>query len=409
MMTASDAVSPQRRTIAFVINSLGPGGAERVLETLLIAAPRDIWNCHLILLDREIEWRCPPDFVAVHRLDCQLGLRASIVGLTKAFGEIKPDLVVSFLVRANVAAVIAAGRIGVPCIISERAHLSTHLKAKYSVPRRWAAAAAPRLIYHCADHVIAVSEGVRSDLIRNFAIRPERVTSIANPFDLGRIACLAKLEPEVALPAQFMVSTGRLVPSKGFDDLVQSYAAAKPQLPLCILGEGPDRERLEQRISALGLSDRIHLLGYLKNPFAVVGRATMFVSGSHCEGFPNAMAEAMALGIPVVATDCPSGPAEILDEVESTHANGVYEAKYGVIVPVQRPDMLAEAILKMEDPQVCMRYSQLARHRMQDFCVDRISERYWTMFAAGLDRHKGWPSEQPLWLDEAQCRKVVAP
>ncbi|MBI1359289.1 MAG: glycosyltransferase [Alphaproteobacteria bacterium] len=378
------AAAGRRNTIVFVINSLGPGGAERVLENLLHAAPHQHWTCHLVLLDQETEWRSPPDFVQVHRLDCRMGLRASLSGLTEVLERIRPDLVVSFLVRANVAAIIASGRVGAPCIISERAHLSTHLKGKYAGPRRWVAFAAPRLIYPRADQVIAVSEGVRSDLIRNFAISPKRVTSIANPFDLERIAQLAMAEPEIALPQEFMVSTGRLVGSKGFEDLLEAYWQANPAIPLCILGEGPDRDRLEQRIADLNLKGRVILAGYVKNPFAVVGRASLFVSASHCEGFPNAMAEAMALGRPVIATDCPSGPAEILEGVESTGTDDVYEARYGLLTPVGRPDALAKAMSMMNDPDVRQRYSTLARQRMEDFHIDRIADRYWQTFANGL-------------------------
>jgi len=372
--------SPSQRRIAFVINSLSTGGAERVMNNILHMAPEG-WACHLILLDSETERRTPPDFVTMHRLDCRFSLLASIRRLRAELMSIKPDLVVSFLVRANVASIIAARAVNAPVVISERSQLSTHLAERHRGLRRWAAAAAPRLTYPHADHVIAVSDGVRSDLVERFGVRPDRVASIPNPYDLRRIAIDAQAEPERELPPRFIVSVGRLVGAKGFEDLIDAYAIAKPDLPLCILGEGPDHERLEARIAALGLHHRIHLLGYAKNPFAIVGRADLFISASHCEGFPNALAEAMALGRPAISTDCPSGPAEVLAGVETTGTTDVFQAEYGVLVPVRRPDALARAMDLMSDPDRRLHYSLMARQRLDAFRIEAIADRYWKTFA----------------------------
>ena len=400
------SLAARRRRIAFVINSLGSGGAERVMNSILHMAPQDEWECHLILLDREPEHRTPPDFVEVHRLDCRMGLTASTRQLRKALKSIGPDLVVSFLVRANVAAIMAGRAVGAPVIISERAQLTTHLAERHTGLRHWAASAAPRLAYPLANHVIAVSEGVGSDLVRNFGVARRRIEAIPNPLDLDQIASDAREEPELSLPPRFMVSVGRLVSAKGFGDLIDAYAVARPEIPLCILGEGPDRARLEARIAALGLADHITLPGYIRNPFAVVGRAELFVSASHCEGFPNAMAEAMALGLPVVATDCPSGPAEILEGVETTGTTGVWEAQYGLLAPVRRPDVLAQAIGMMADPHLRRHYSYLARRRMEGFRIETVADRYWQTFARILEGWRGVtdqasPSRPPAGRERA--------
>ncbi|HEY7798640.1 MAG TPA: glycosyltransferase [Hyphomonadaceae bacterium] len=384
---------PKRR-IVFIINSLGPGGAERVMNNLLHMTPADDWEPHLILLDREREHRTPPDFVQVHRLDCRMSLLPSIRQLRGKLKEIGPDLIVSFLVRANVAAVIA-GRGIAPVIISERSQLSTHLAERHTGLKHWAAVAMPRLVYRHADHIIAVSEGVRSDLIRNFDVPAMRVEAIPNPFDLDRITSDGREQPEFPLPPRFMVGVGRLTAAKGAQDLVEAYALAKPDVPLCLLGDGPDRQQLEARIAELGLTGHIRLLGYAKNPFAIISRAELFVSGSHCEGFPNAMAEAMALGLPVIATDCPSGPAEILEEVETTGTTSIYEAKNGLLVPVKQPRILAEAMLRMADPERRQHYAFVARRRMEDFRIDTIAARYWRTFASLLERRPGVTASAP--------------
>jgi glycosyltransferase involved in cell wall biosynthesis len=375
-----NAVSSPPKRIAFVINSLGPGGAERVLDQLMRKAPPGAWDCHLVLLDDETEWRVPPDSVTVHRLDCKRGMVASLRQLKAALAVIRPGLVVSFLVRANVASVIASRMLGIPCIISERSQLSTHLANEHKGFRRMAATAAPRLTYPLADRVIAVSDGVRTDLVGRFGVKCERVQTIYNPYDLTRIRRDALAAPEFELPERFFVSAGRLVKRKGFDDLLDAYAAAKTGLPLCILGEGAERDRLAARIQATGLESRVRLLGYASNPFAILGRAEMFVSPSHCEGFPNAIAEAMVLGVPVVSTDCPSGPAELLDGVETVGFNGVHRGKYGMLVPVGRPELLARGIEQMNDPQTHSHYSNAARLRMDDFRIETIAAQFWDVF-----------------------------
>lgn len=369
-----------RKRIAFVINSLGPGGAERVLGQVMEKAPPGVWDCHLVLLDDETEWRTPPDFVTVHRLDCRRGMMASVGQLRRALAAIRPQLVVSFLVRANVATVIAARALGIPCIISERSQLSTHLENEHGGLKHLAATAAPRLTYPRADRIIAVSDGVRSDLVKRFGVKPARAQTIYNPFDIEKIQRSALEVPTFDLPKRFIVSAGRLVKRKGFDDLLDAYAQTATGLPLCILGEGVERDALAARADALGLGERVRLLGYARNPFAILGRAEMFVSPSHCEGFPNAIAEAMVLGVPVISTDCPSGPGELLDEVETVGFTGVHAGKYGLLVPVGRPDLLAQAIKQMSNPGVRKHYSGRARERMNDFRIEAITAQFWRVF-----------------------------
>jgi glycosyltransferase involved in cell wall biosynthesis len=389
-------MTPHR--IAFIINSLGPGGAERVLGQILQMTPPGAWECHLILLDTEKEWRTPPDFVTVHRLNSQRSLTASIRMLKATLAKIQPQLAVSFLVRANVATVIASRSLGIPCIISERSQLSTHLENEHHGLRRLAAKTAPRLTYPRADRVIAVSNGVRTDLIRKFGVKPNRVQTIYNPYDLDRIRSAAQEAPEFALPDRFLVSAGRLVKRKGFDDLLDAYAQASTPLPLCILGEGVEQEHLSARIKQMGLTEHVHLLGYARNPFAILGRAEMFVSPSHCEGFPNAIAEAMVLGVPVVSTDCPSGPAELLDGVEAVDLDGIHWGQFGLLTPVANPALLARAIETMSNAATRSHYAQMARRRMDSFQIDVIATQFWNFFDSMLPRSVNARRGQPLAL-----------
>lgn len=257
-----------------------------------------------------------------------------------------------------------------------------------------AATAAPRLTYPRAERVIAVSDGVRSDLVRKFGVRPKRVQTIYNPFDIAKIQQSALEIAEFDLPERFLVSAGRLVKRKGFDDLLDAYAASGQSLPLCILGEGAERDRLAARIDAMGLGSRVQMLGYARNPFAIVGRADMFVSPSHCEGFPNAIAEAMVLGVPVVSTDCPSGPGELLDQVERVDFDGVHAGKFGILVPVGNSRLLSQGIDQMSMPSVRTHYAGRARQRMNDFRIEAITAQFWTLFDGLAAPQVGSPREQ---------------
>jgi|SRR5689334_11030270 len=369
----------------FVINSLADGGAERVLLNILSRTPPD-WDSQLILLDTQSDRRQAPTGVALHRLDARDQLLASFRGLHRKIRQLTPDLVVSFLVRANVASALGCRLLGVPCIISERAHLSTHLRSRYAGLQYTFAKPLVRSTYRHAQRVIAVSEGVRRDLIDEFGLATERVRTIPNPYDLRFIASQAQNAPEVMLPPEFIVSVGRLTRSKGIEDLIAAYAHVSPQEHLCIVGDGEDRQRLSELALALGVAERVHFLGYLKNPFAVVSRAKLYVSASRCEGFPNALAEAMALGVPGIAADCPSGPAELLNDTLHGQAIGVVEGKYGVLAPVSSPVHLAEAIRLMQDPNRRAHYALAGRSRLKAFDIDTVSQVYWSQFSETLDR-----------------------
>ncbi|MBL8548762.1 MAG: glycosyltransferase [Hyphomonadaceae bacterium] len=385
--TAAAPLAPDtRRRIVFVINSLGYGGAERVLANILQHSEARLSEVKLdlVLLDAEPERRAMPAFVTKHVLDARGDLFASIAGLTGKLRALAPDLVVSFLVRANVAAIVAARRLGVPCVISERMHLTRHLEGKYSWPKRAAAALPPRIAYRFADRVIAVSEGVRQNVVREFGVRPEAAVTIYNPYDLERIAREAAIAPEWTPPGDFIVAAGRLAPAKNFAALIDAYLASGLRESLVILGEGPERERLQAKIDAAGAHARIHMPGYLDNPFAVVARASFFVSASLSEGFPNAMAEAMALGVPVVATDCLSGPAELLAGIVKADSAALMEADFGILVPEHDAAELARAMRLMAAPERRARYAERARARMAAFSVQHVADEYWRVLREAM-------------------------
>lgn len=226
--------------------------------------------------------------------------------------------------------------------------------------------------YPRADAVVSVSDGVADDLTVVAGLRREQITTIYNPLDLDRVRQLAAAavdhpwfadgEPPVILAA------GRLAPQKDFPTLLRAFARVCGQRDarLVILGEGPERPVLERLVAELGLADRVALPGVEANPFAFMARARVFVLSSAWEGLGNVLIEALACGCPVVSTDCPSGPSEILQ-------NG----RFGRLVSVGDDAALAEAIIRILDEPADISALQA---RAQAFDIGIVCARYLELF-----------------------------
>ncbi len=197
-----------------------------------------------------------------------------------------------------------------------------------------------RRVYRNADGVIAVSNGVRDDLVQTIGLRDVEVTRIYSG-SIGAHVFTRAEEPvehpwllDKKLPV--LLSVGRLVPQKDYPTLLRAFALVRKTVNarLIILGEGRDRKALEALADELQVRKHIDLPGFAENPYAYMSRADLFVLSSRWEGLVNVVIEAMAVGAPIVSTDCPSGPAEIL-------AHG----RYGMLVPTKDHRGLADAIL----------------------------------------------------------------
>lgn len=217
-------------------------------------------------------------------------------------------------------------------------HLSTIFRYKGRSPIHRACIS---LLYPALRKIIACSDGVADDLRRAFGLK--NVVSIPNSVDIDRIRALS-LEP---MPAGFsplfdrpvVMAIGVLGFQKGHDVLLRAFAHVKragyPHR-LIIAGEGEDRDKLRTLIQELGLSDAVELIGYIRNPFPLLRRADLFVLSSRFEGFALVLAEAMALGVPIVSTDCNCGPREVLAQ-----------GRCGVLVPVDNVEELAAGVMKV--------------------------------------------------------------
>jgi N-acetylgalactosamine-N,N'-diacetylbacillosaminyl-diphospho-undecaprenol 4-alpha-N-acetylgalactosaminyltransferase len=288
----------------------------------------------------------------------------------------------SFLTRSNIASVASGRLLGHRTVISERVNTTSHLG---SGPGATVAKATVRLAYPCADQVVAPSAGVADELETRYGVSRHHLSVVPNPVDTCRIAALAAEPPPMPLPERYIVTVGRLMPNKNQRLLLDAYAAARPAADLVILGGGPLREELLSRARDLGVADRVHLLGFVENPYAILARADFYVSASNSEGFPNSLVEAMAVGLAVISTNCPSGPSEILADLPRDTVTGFTLAPHGILVPTGDTTLLAEAIDRLSsDHALRARYGAAARARAEIYGVDRAVDGFWTAIERAL-------------------------
>ena len=196
-----------------------------------------------------------------------------------------------------------------------------------------------RFFYRFTDIIVAVSRGVAKDVLQITSLPLDRVTVIPNPVITPMLQQLAK-EPvshpwfeDPTIP--IIMGMGRLTRQKDFATLVRAFSEVRKtrKCRLAILGEGADRKNIDALAVELNISEDVYLPGFQSNPYSYLAKSSLFVLSSRWEGSPNALTEALALGRPVVSTDCPSGPSEILKD-----------GKYGKLVPIGDIESMANAI-----------------------------------------------------------------
>lgn len=355
--------------LAIFLPSLVGGGAERMMLNLARGTLEVGVGVDLVVGDAAGPYRdlIPPGCRLIDLRSRRV--LSALPGLVRYLRRSRPAALLSAMDHANMIALWACALARVPTRVqvSVRSNLSqeaTHspFLAGRLMPRL------ARAFYPSADTVIAVSQGVADDLVQVLRPRTARVTVIPNPVVTPELADLAAAPPEhpwlLDPSVPVILAAGRLCPQKDYPTLIRACASlgATRALRLLILGEGPDRAALEGLVQQLGLADRVALPGFTDNPFSAMARARVFVLSSAWEGLPGVLIQAMACGTPVVATDCPSGPREVLED-----------GRYGPLVPVGEPLALATAIGEsLDQPQA----SDLLKGRAADFGLAAVTRRY---------------------------------
>jgi glycosyltransferase involved in cell wall biosynthesis len=331
----SAPAAASRRPLALFLPKLLGGGAERVTLNLARGLVAEGWPVDLVLASVSGPYASAvPEGVRVVDLGDRRTL-ASVPALAGYLRRERPSGLLAAMNHANVAAVWAAAlaRYRGPLLLAEHNELPPPSRGAW----QRAFNVALRVSYPRADRVIAVSHGVKRSLAANAGVAAERIEVIYNPvIDAGLLEEDRPRPPALAADGPpVVVGVGRLTRQKNFPNLVRAFGHLRRQreVRLMILGEGEERPALEALVAELGLEDDVAMPGFVDDAYDYLAHADLFALSSDWEGLPTVVIEALALGARVVATDCPSGPREIL-------ADG----RYGELVPTGDAQALAEAM-----------------------------------------------------------------
>jgi glycosyltransferase involved in cell wall biosynthesis len=366
-------------TIAIFVSFSGQGGVERIILTL--AEGLVTLGCAVDLLlvkDRGLKTGDIPQGINVTRLNATHTF-TSLPALVSYLRVRRPDGLLAAKDRANQVALLAKSIARVPTRLVVRMGTTTSTalgnggwlkRNTWNLPIR--------LLYPLADGIVAVSHGVAADLAAITHLPLERFTVIPNPVVSERLSGMAREaigHPwfQEGMPPVFL-GAGRLTRQKDFPTLIRAFALVRREVVsrLVILGEGDDREALLELAESLGVHEDVDLPGFAVNPYPFMAKASVFVLSSIWEGSPNVLTEAMALGMPVVATDCPSGPREILGKgpsgalVPMGDASAMAEAMKERLLNPPRRDILIRAVEGYQVERSCRRYLDILTGTNQD-------------------------------------------
>jgi N-acetylgalactosamine-N,N'-diacetylbacillosaminyl-diphospho-undecaprenol 4-alpha-N-acetylgalactosaminyltransferase len=378
-----------KKKIAILINSIQGGGAERAAVQLLHELKND-FEFHLVMLTDIIEYELP----AGQKIICfdQPGNQNIIIKFLtlplyayrykKYCRKHGIEKSLSFLTRShyiNSLSKLFGSRSEI--ILSEQAHVSTYLKSLGKFNEAVSKFLTKKL-YAKADLIITNAELIKTDLQKEFHI-DTRFSVVHNPLNLTKIARLSAEE----VPADYFdtftfINIGSFRPQKNHALLIDAFDKIRHlDCRLLLLGkEGKNQAATYQKVKELGLRDRIIFAGFDINPFKFLSRANCFVLSSDFEGFPNVLQEALACKLPVISTDCKSGPREILasgTDIEHTATKDIEIAEFGILVPIKNEELLAKAMTLMyTDTTLREAFKEKGFERAKAFDTPHIISRF---------------------------------
>lgn len=381
----------ERKKVFIIVSVLKDGGAQRAAGNISMALEKD---CDVTFVTFSADNAAYPHGGELRDLHLPrkkgvLASAANELKRAKALAalkrELKPDVCISFLDDANLPNVLSKGT--GRTVVSLRTHLSSRPMGRLTAMKvKWA--------YSHADQIVCVSKAAMEDLIHLGYAKKENCVAIGNMVDGKALLERAGSAEPRSKTGPVIATMGSLVAQKGMWNLLRAFKtvlAKHPDAQLRLFGGG-NKVPYEKLISELEISDHVTIEGFVKNPHAQLQQADLFVFPSRFEGMPNALLEAMALGLPVISTDCLSGPREILaPEMPLSALNdGIVRAPYGILIPVpkgsfldaaadQTPEeqLMADAICEMlENDDLRRHYANMAFERTKDYSPDQIKKEW---------------------------------
>jgi glycosyltransferase involved in cell wall biosynthesis len=350
----SAATAGRRTRVLFVSNWLSGGGAERFVSNALQHLDAARFELQLCLFRRVLGYPVP-DGVPLTVLSRAPAFRpwqlpVLVAGLARLIDRERPDVVLSAYSYPS-------------AVVGSALRLARHAPgwlARVASNPEWHESGLRRplmrRLYRRADLVLVNSAGLERVFAAVYPFAAARIRLQPNPTDFARLDALAGARPAPG-PRPLLLAVGRLRAEKRIDLLLEALARLRsPEVELVLCGDGPQRGELERQAARLGLADRVRFVGFDPNPFAWMRRADLFVLTSDHEGSPNALIEAQGLGLPALATDCPFGPAEIVEP-----------GRTGWLVPTGDVGRLAEALAEaLRDGERLRAMGAAARARVRE-------------------------------------------
>jgi len=295
--------------------------------------------------------------------------------------ELQIDATISFGRTANV--VNAFSRVSDKIILSIRgyAELSNSVLGRFI----------NKIIFTRADIVSCVALKMSEDLVALYRVSTDKVYVVFNPYNINEITNLANMPLSIPLTIKrpAIVTMGRLEATKGYRHLIHAFSLVHrvmPETSLVFVGDGSKIQELQEMVRNFGLEEAVVFTGFQSNPYSCLSKCDIYALSSINEGFPNALVEAMVCGLPVVATDCKSGPREILTEIYSdSQATEIEYADYGILIPPyvsddsyepKKDQQLAQALLRLlMSKEMCDHYKEKAIERARDFSFEGYKSR----------------------------------
>lgn len=391
--------------LLFVIPTLKDGGAERAISNITTHLPDDVEADILINSISDHDFPTDANIICLGMpASKNMGILYQLAAMLRRIHKLKKlkrknryDACISFMDSANVANVLSG--IKYTKVIGS-VHTSVQRASVKSLQYKYIVSPLIRLLYNKSDAIVAVSTGIKKELVEGFGLSDNKVFIIENGCDISALKEQAEeswdAEDNLLEGKRIIITAGRLSEEKGQWHLIRAFgriAEEEKNAVLVILGAGPLENYLKQAAIQCGIQDKVIFKGFVQNPYKYIAKADGFILSSLYEGYPCAMMEAVCLGIPCIATDFQTGAREILAPElvgDKTKIENVYPAQYGILTPVcsgkqyegkeelEKAEIrLAESIkLLLDDEEMRKQYALKSMEKSEELKIENIVKRW---------------------------------